>query len=504
MMNFLARKIRRTLATCLAIGAVSNTGIMAQGDFLSPTTPLPAGRAFHGSAVLGNNLYMLGGSINEQGKQVPSQSVDASALAPDGRPLAWRRATPLAVARHYINNSTLVLNDTAYVLGGSTLSLNGDRVNTVTWSSPLPDGNLAPWRESKPFSEAGLSCVAALTTAGYVHITGGLSRTEVSSRVWSAPVLPDGSIGDWAESSPLPAPLWFHCAAVVGGRAYAWGGLNDETTPVNPTAKVYSAPVLSNGRIGEWRAEPADLPEAFYSATSAVAGPYLFSISPRYKAGGMSTDIYWTSVSPQGMRQWQKQATNLPNKLYQAAATDYRRAAIYISGGKILRTDAPAPEVFILRLSPAALQAAEAEWANFGGTGNVGSAGGSTSIASNTITTTPARVSTPGSLPGFLQLEAARAQSAANRRPMVMYFHSPAAADCVAQARTFSDPAFAALTQRAVFAEIDVSKYPQVAQQSGVFRVPSWIFFDSMGGKQDQRAGTRTVGEIASVLETLR
>ena len=87
---------------------------------------------------------------------------------------------------------------------------------------------------------------------------------------------------------------------------------------------------------------------------------------------------------------------------------------------------------------------------------------------------------------------------------MVMYFHSPAAADCVAQARTFSDPAFAALTQRAVFAEIDVSKYPQVAQQSGVFRVPSWIFFDSMGGKQDQRAGTRTVGEIASVLETLR
>lgn len=492
----------------------------ARAQFIAPTTPLPVGRAFHGGAVLGDYLYAIGGSTYANGSDVPLAPVHAARIFFDGRLSQFIETTPIPVPRHYISNSTVVMNDTVYVIGGSTAILEGDRLNTVLWNRPQPNGLLGPWRESKPFMEAGLSCVAAFSTPGFLHMTGGLGTTSVSDRVWSVPVNPDGSPGEWQPGPKLPAPLWFHCAAAVGGRAWVWGGLNEESSNVNPTTTVYSAPILASGTLGEWRQEQVALPVGMYSAVSAVAGPYLFTISPRYKDGQTSSDIWWTMVTPQGMKPWQRQQTQIPLKIYHACAADYRRGLIFIPGGKTEKVADPSGFNFLIRLSPQARQLAEADWvASQTGVAMAPAAAAAANSSSVSTADLAAATPVPGAatpglsfqtpasntalLPGFQPFEVARSASVRDHRPLVLYFSSAGTKPCVEQNKLLEGADGQKLVASAYFASVDVRQSPQQAQQYGVFRVPTWVFFDGNGIQRDRAIGVTKTEVLASKLAAL-
>ncbi len=185
----------------------------AQNDgFVKITTPLPVGRAFHGSAVMGDYIYVFGGSVTAPNQETAKAAfVNVARISQTGQLSRWIETTSITNPRHYIENSSIVYNDTVYVLGGSTEALNGTRLNTIMWTRPNPNGLLQQWRESEPFTDAGLSCTASFATPGFIHLTGGLSGdAQVSQRVWSIRVNPDGSLGEWEAGPPLPRPLWFH------------------------------------------------------------------------------------------------------------------------------------------------------------------------------------------------------------------------------------------------------------------------------------------------------
>lgn len=465
--------------------------------FLLETMPMPQGRAYHGAAVLGDFLYTFGGSaIAPGGEKLPAAFVHVAKTTPQGGIAAWAQTQPIPQPRLYIDNSSIVMNDTVYIIGGSDAVLGGNRANTILWNRPFLSGHLDQWRESPPFGGVGVSCAAAFTTPGYLHLTGGTGQGDmVSQEVWSMKLNPDGSPGRWEKAPPLPAPLWFHCAAVVGARAYIWGGLNqDEPGYTTGSTKIYSAPVLGSGRLGQWRQESVELPKGFYSAVTAVAGPYLFSICPRYEYGEESGDIWWTFVTPEGMRPWQLQQTAITTKVYRAVATDYRRGVIYLTGGMDDSGDDPKPTTFRIKLSENARKLAEEAWLE-----RQSVAGNSISSAdfANAQSTHGNRVSfwteegTPqkSALDGFLPLDEARAASTQNQQPLVMYFNADTAGPCKEQESHLVTKEFQSIHDKAVFATIDVTRYPQLTQQYGVFRVPTWIIYDPGGNEQGRLVG---------------
>lgn len=463
---------------------------------MQQATRMPIGRAFHGVAVLRDYVYAIGGAVSDpnlQG-QFDSTSVYVARITPTGQLTQWVETTPLPQTRFYIGNSTLVLNDTVYVLGGSAEILGGARRDTVTWTRPLPNGKLMPWKESPPFAGSGVSAIAAFSTPGYLYVTGGnLGNNEISNRVYSLAILPDGAPGRWEESSPLPTPLWFHHAGVVGGRVYVWGGLATSAA-ASVSDRVFSSDILGSGKLSAWREEPAKLPVGFYSGSSANAGPYLFTFSPRYAAGVASSDAYWTVVSAQGMKPWQKNVTGLPMRLYHSAAADYRRGSIYFAGGRFDRGEehGQLPWVVFFKLSESARRQAEEEWI----AAETAHLSVSTSLAGEQPPATQPSATgaqeqdtslSTGGLTQFQPYEVARSQSTG--KPIIVYYRLSASKPCTEQDAILATANLADLTAKSILAVSDIRGTPQIAQQYGVWRSPTWIFYDSRGVERKRHVG---------------
>ncbi|MEQ8819013.1 MAG: hypothetical protein RLY93_02120 [Sumerlaeia bacterium] len=483
--------------------------IRAQGDhrFIEQTTSLPYPRAFHGTAVLKDYLYVFGGSLWDvtNNMQHPAGAVNVARIADNGHLSRWVQTTPIDVPRNYVGNSTIVLNDTVYIIGGSTAIEGGERVKTVAWTRPLNNGMLEPWRVSQPFDETGLSCVAAFSTPGYLHVTGGNADTHISNKVWSVPIKADGSLGEWFESPPLPAPLWFHHAAVFGGKAYVWGGLNEESSPVIASKKIYSAPILASGELGRWSEEPQELPAGFYSASSAACGPYIFSLSPRYDRGLQSNDILWTQITPQGMGKWNRRETQIPIRVYHAAAVDYRRGYIYLPGGKPTRDENETNLAFMVKLAPSAVEAGRQAWLQNQVAHNAKaweSMQGAQDITASSFSNW-AGSSAPARSTAFTSLANAQQEHKAMGKAIVMYFAMDGTKPCQQQEQLLQSFDFQSHKDRVVFAKVDIREDPQVAQFRGVFRVPTWIMYNGTGEETHRLIGAQAPADLETVVSRL-
>lgn len=522
--------IKKLLTAALA--AVTMTALMAlpapagaqqNQTFFAPVRNMPEGRGFHGSAVLGDYLYVFSGQTRAgetRETEKPDPSVWKARIYGRNQLGEWDRTTSLPATRYYIANSTLVLNDVVYIIGGSEQVLEGRSHDTAIWSKPLPNGTLTPWQTSSSFP-GGASCPAAVSTPGHIHVIGGLmTNDQVSNHVWTNPVHTDGSLSKWQPGPPMPIPLWFHQAGVVAGRIYVWGGLVEDVDPgdpVRPSPYVLSAPILSTGKLGAWRREQQLLPAPFYSAATTVAGPFLMSFSPRYQGAQISNDVWFTRIGPQGMEPWRRKTTDIPNKVYHAVAPDYRRGVVFLSGGRGPEFEYPLLEVgAVFGLTSEAARQAEQTWLaaqtahsnsvsslaaslEESAKGSGGASGGRylSYIADRTLQ--------EGAVDGFLTITDARRIAERDGKPLVMYFNVQDAVPCQEQKRHLETEKFAQLTQHAAFAWIDTREYPQLCQQIGVYRVPTWVFFDARGEKRGMRIGVMTPEElVAGLLQVIR
>lgn len=517
---------RGRMAGALATMMLAMSVVMGQGnqgaaaDFVHETTPLPVARHFHGAAVMADKLYVFGGA---DAAQKPILGTVFAPINNDGSLGAWQATTPLPSPRMYVANSTLVLNDTVYVLGGAAEPLADKYFNTALVSRPDSSGQLGPWTESPPFGR-GAGTIAAVSTPGHIHAIGGLganSKQEsvVLGDVWTSAVLPDGTLGPWTEGPRLPTPLWYHNAAAAGGRVWVWGGLRLRRVSVEGSLSplVFSAPILGDGRLGEWHGEEQKLARPFYSSTSGVVGPYLLAIGARYSAQEISSDVWWSTVSGTGLTPWRmRPAPTLPHKIYHATAYDYRRGVIYVPGGRAsMDNKQPSAKTFALVLSPEARRAGEQTWeqaelrhsisvSEAFGDSMVGAAG-TTGVASLAYL---AESTLPDDAPkGFVTQRAAQQRPpGATIKPMVLYFRSGAAKPSLDQEAALRSLDFEKLAESTTFVWIDVREMPQIAQQHGVFRVPTWLFFDTIKGLPVARhTGVLAMPELVDkTLETKR
>jgi len=448
----------------------------------------------HGAAVLGDYLYIVGGVTTTEGY---TNSAEMAHIQPGGLLDTWSPATPLPSPRCYISNSTVALNDTIYVVGGfnniTVGARNAQGVNSRTayWTRPMATGQLEPWRESPPIPGEGISALTVVATPGHLYVLGGLKNDDTPTpSSYVGTIGSDGSIAEWAGGPPLPVPLWFHNAVALGGKVWVWGGL---TGPENTSTsdRVYSSPILRDGSLGPWVEEATAIPVPYYSAANASAGSYVIAFCPRLTGGQTTTDVWFSSVGEQGLSTWNRYRTHLTVHRYLTAAPDYRRGNIYIPGGRISPEELE-DKVFYFTLSQAAREEEEGPARREEAT--VALSGTQPQTARYQYTFQAAGNVPPDAVPGFLSYEDARRLAVGPpSMPLMLYFTLPNVRPAQRQKEILQDPRFVQLAQQAAFAWINVQEYPQLVQQLGVFRVPTWVLYDARGN------GRGRVPEILSI-----
>jgi thiol-disulfide isomerase/thioredoxin len=379
----------------------------------------------------------------------------------------YKTTAPLQVPRQMYG--TVVLGNYLYVIGGNIQGKGDDPQGYVT----TVDGHLESWQESEPYPGTGVKLSAAVATPGYISIIAGKDMNGNPTRdIWSAKVGPQGDIAGWEKCHPLPSALYFHQAAVSGGRVWVWGGLIDDSLTIND--QVFEALILSSGGIGNWSISNTKLQRPFFNAAVTVSGEYLLSFAPRDSSQISSGDIWFTTVKFDGLSEWQSIQTDITSKLYIGVATDYRRGIIYIPGGRMNALEDESSltgTVFMLKLASSAKDDSRTESAMSPSV--YGPASGDSQLSYIQQSQQAASV-----FPDFPPYDQTRQISQSQSKPLVVYFYSNKAKPCQSQAQILQNFNGLLYQGRVIFAEVNVENFPQTSQQYGVFRVPNWIFFD--------------------------
>jgi len=174
----------------------------------------------------------------------------------------------------------------AYMVGGSaSLSTGGVRIDCVRG-----DGFYGQAVDSPPGSASGLQPTrmngAAAIVGQFLYALGGTNRdlfdgpmTDLAD-VSFAPIAPDGSLGAWQHTAPLPSPIAVPMAVAHAGDLYV---LVDQG--------LLRATPTTDGTIAGWRTAGARMPAA-PGARLVIAGDVLYAVSPqgvlrgRLEAGG--------------------------------------------------------------------------------------------------------------------------------------------------------------------------------------------------------------------------
>jgi len=161
---------------------------------------------------------------------------------------------------------------------------------------------------------------------GRVYAAGGiLSGGVVSSGVWSAAMLPDGSLGSWIAEGTLPAPREALVLVSWGGRLYAIGGFDGSAK-----ATVYWAPLEENGRVGEWSLTES-LPGARFKHGALAHDGYLYVFGGDNGIFPQST-VYSSPITDNGPIGSWTAGTSLP-AARNGHAVAVSSGRVYLSGG---------------------------------------------------------------------------------------------------------------------------------------------------------------------------
>ena len=191
-----------------------------------------------------------------------------------------------------------------YVVGGEVPDTTDAGVawtEKVFYTTQQPNGALALWTETKPVLSRGhgyasvASSGAIVTLGGEVDTPAGAVAIRSTSR---AAVLPGGTLDAWVDTQALPDPLYFHASVAVNGFVYVIGGSKPGTGPL---PNVRFASLAPEGKIGTWT-ETTPLPIARSRVAATTDGTHIFVVGGFPPAGGSSCepDVLVGTIAPDG------------------------------------------------------------------------------------------------------------------------------------------------------------------------------------------------------------
>lgn len=207
--------------------------------------------------------------------------------------------TPMPIVRDKLGAA--VAGDFLYVVGGHT---SKGTSSEVLYAPIAPDGTLGPWSPTTPMPEPRLylgNCT--LGVGNVVYVAGGnifdTKRNLSSPDVLYGKATPDGSIAEWKRSPVIPGPpVQCNVALHVNGNLYVIGGANDANEPQQVT---YRAPIQAGGDIGEWAMDqPLPVPLWFHCGASANGRIYIWGGTSSPKGHPRLAECYSAVVQPNG------------------------------------------------------------------------------------------------------------------------------------------------------------------------------------------------------------
>jgi N-acetylneuraminic acid mutarotase len=200
---------------------------------------------------------------------VSSEGDGAVTMAPVAVPGAWQASSALPNPVSY--HAAALYGRYIYVIGGRQ-GPSSSFLPDVLYTTIGPDGTLGSWKATTPLPE-GRAFHSAIAYGGYLYVVGGdRPGFEVTPEVFYARIGSDGQLGPWQKANPLPDQDGRDLAALVAayGRLYLVTGAPNGV--FSGTSTVFSADIMANGSLGKWE-QDRSLPDeaarlgasAFYS-----------------------------------------------------------------------------------------------------------------------------------------------------------------------------------------------------------------------------------------------
>jgi hypothetical protein len=171
-----------------------------------------------------------------------------------------------------------------------------------------------------------------LVANNYIYVIGGTDNLDVlTSTVNVSTINPDGSLGGWSNTMPLPEARTDFAGVVVSGTIYVIGGVSPFTT----TSTVFFAkPNPSTGAISVWMTATAALPKLTARQTAASYNGTIYEIGGAdLPSGSFYPDVYYASPDGTGdISSWITTTANLPSNLVFASSVAFA-GQVYVVGG---------------------------------------------------------------------------------------------------------------------------------------------------------------------------
>ena len=178
--------------------------------------PIPLAESVYAS--VGKSIHVIGGKTRKRGEK---QNIDTNAHYVLVNNAYWRKAKPAPTAR--ASAAGAVIGNNIYVIGGRTGGENRQNLNTVE----VYDTQTETWqtRAPLPIAAAGL---AAAVIDGKIIVSGGEAFSNTGNwqdgKVFNSVFLYDPNIDEWQELEPLPTPRHGHGKVSLNGEVYVLGG----------------------------------------------------------------------------------------------------------------------------------------------------------------------------------------------------------------------------------------------------------------------------------------
>jgi Tfp pilus assembly protein FimT len=341
-----------TLVANIAISGSGNINYNTCNGLFSSwggATSLPIALALSPATAYNGYVYALGGSYDNFGDA--TETVYYARINPNGTIGSWGittqlpdsgsdNATPAAAYNGYIYflewggglpgtssvyyasintngtlgawNSTAAMQTTyfepAIAYNGYLYSIGGiidqnspaDATATVNYAQINTNGTLGTWASTAPLPSK-IAGQPAIAYNGYLYSIGGTiggtasnpnASANATSTVNYAQINPNGTLGTWTSTAPLPTSTAFQFAFVYNNYLYSIGG-------ESPTSSAYYAQINTNGTLGTW-APTAPLPTSTYWQPSVNYNGYTYSIGGINNAGVPTSTVYYATLCAAG------------------------------------------------------------------------------------------------------------------------------------------------------------------------------------------------------------
>lgn len=246
------------------------------GLWIRPST-LPQALRWHGSAVVGERLYVVGGELSPTG---PSYSDMISfAKLSEGSVGGFIDAMP-RLSSGRMDVAVAAYDGALYIVGGR--GAGGAVLKQVVHARiERISGQIVSLADVTDLPVA-LEGHAAVAYRGHLYVSGGRSPTGLNARVFRAPIHATGALGAWTESVG-PAVAW-HGMAIHERMLYVAGGCNslDALATCNgATGALGYARLGDDGAVGPFSSAGAPFP-------ALLRAPLIATRGTLYRIGGVS------------------------------------------------------------------------------------------------------------------------------------------------------------------------------------------------------------------------